>query len=228
MAKHVWTAPCLQGWWRFRGRAFACVHVYGLLVQPRLPAKMVSAGGRSKQSSGLDRPLLRAVISRCRSNDPVHLSVSCKVGASAFKQCPRAPISSGGCDRPAGACVALAISFPAIRAILLASATAASLGALRSNSAMSQPDGLFAAPRRVCQITAVGPCRRSNARAAMRVRRLHHRERGDQPADAGDRRQAPGGDEAKLRPMTADRVHELRALARPAARAGPPASEPPV
>ena len=47
-------------------------------------------------------------ISRCGSNDPVHLSVSCKVGASAFKQCPRAPISSGGCDRPAGACVALA------------------------------------------------------------------------------------------------------------------------
>jgi hypothetical protein len=108
MAKHVWTAPCLQGWWRFLGRAFACVHVCSLLVQPRLPAKMVSAGGRSKQSSDLERPLLRRFISRCGSNDPVHLSVSCKVGASAFKQCPRAPISSGGCDRPAGACVALA------------------------------------------------------------------------------------------------------------------------
>src|SRR3984885_4576113 len=128
---------------------------------------MVSAGGRSKQSSGsgLDRPLLRAVypplpIERSRPS----LSVSCKVGASAFKQCPRAPISSGGCDSPAGAYVALAISFPAIRAILLASATAASLGALRSNSAVSQPDGLFAAPRRVCQITAAAPCRRSNAR----------------------------------------------------------------
>jgi hypothetical protein len=72
---------------------------------------MVSAGGRSRQSSGsgLDRPLLRAVypplpIERSRPS----LSVSCKVGASAFKQCPRAPISSGGCDSPAGACVALA------------------------------------------------------------------------------------------------------------------------
>src|ERR1700733_10137580 len=215
----------------FFASAFACVHMSGLLVQPRLLAKMVSAGRRSRQSSGsgLDRLLLCAVypplpIERSRPS----LSVSCKVGASGFKQCPRAPISSGGCDSPAGAYVALAISFPAIRAILLASATAASLGALRSNSAVSQPDGLFAAPRRVCQITAAAPCRRSNARAAMRVRRLHHRERGDQPADAGDRRQAPGGDEAKLRPMTADRVHELRALARPAARAGPPASEPHV
>ena len=89
-------------------------------------------------------------------------------------------------------------------------------------------DGLFAAPRRVCQITAAAPCRRPNARAAMRVRRLHHRERGDQPADAGDRRQAPGGDEAKLGPMTADRVHELRALARNASAAGlPPRTAPP-
>ena len=93
----------------FFASAFACVHMSGLLVQPRLLAKMVSAGGRSKQSSGLDRPLLRAVypplpIERSRPS----LSVSCKVGASAFKQCPRAPISSGGCDSPAGACVALA------------------------------------------------------------------------------------------------------------------------
>jgi hypothetical protein len=140
---------CKVGW-RFFGGAFACVHVSGLLVQRRLPAKMVRAGRRSKQSSGLEGPLLRAVylplrIERSRPS----LSVSCKVGASAFKQCPRAPISSGGCDSPAGACVALAISFQAIRAILLASATAASLGALRSNSAVSQPDGLFAAPRRV-------------------------------------------------------------------------------
>jgi hypothetical protein len=114
---------------------------------------MVCVGRRSKQSSDLEGPLLRAVylplrIERSRPS----LSLSCKVGASAFKQCPR---------------------------------------------------------------------------AAMRVRRLHHQERGDQPADAGDRRQAPG-DEAKLGPMAADRVHELRALARPAARAGPPASEPPV
>ena len=45
----------------FFGRAFACVHVSGLLMQPRLLAKMASAGGRSKQSSDLDRPLLRAV-----------------------------------------------------------------------------------------------------------------------------------------------------------------------
>ena len=95
----------------FFASAFACVHLSGLLVQPRLLAKMVSAGGRSKQSSGsgLDRPLLRAVylplpIERSRPS----LSVSCKVGASAFKQCPRAPISSGGCDSPAGTCVALA------------------------------------------------------------------------------------------------------------------------
>jgi hypothetical protein len=47
----------------FFASAFACVHMSGLLVQPRLLAKMVSAGGRSRQSSGsgLDRPLLRAV-----------------------------------------------------------------------------------------------------------------------------------------------------------------------
>jgi hypothetical protein len=63
------------------GHAFACVHVSGLLLQPRLLAKMVSAGGRSKQSSDLDRPLLGAVylplrIERSRPS----LSVSCKVG----------------------------------------------------------------------------------------------------------------------------------------------------
>jgi hypothetical protein len=37
------------------------MHVSGLFVQRALLAKMVSAGGRSKQSSGLDWPLLRAV-----------------------------------------------------------------------------------------------------------------------------------------------------------------------
>ena len=50
-----------RSWGGFFGRAFACVHVSGLLMQPRLLAKMASAGGRSKQSSDLDRPLLRAV-----------------------------------------------------------------------------------------------------------------------------------------------------------------------
>ena len=64
----------------FFGRAFACVHVSGLLMQPRLLAKMASAGGKSKQSSDLDRPLLARFISRCGSNDPVHLPFCCKLG----------------------------------------------------------------------------------------------------------------------------------------------------
>jgi hypothetical protein len=57
---------------------FACVNVSGLLVQRGLLAKMVCAGGRSKQSNpatSKGRYFVR-FISRCGSNDPVHRSPS--------------------------------------------------------------------------------------------------------------------------------------------------------
>ena len=44
-----------------------------------------------------------------------------------------------------------------MRAILLASATATSLGALRSSNARTQSEGFRAVPRRVCWMTAVAP-----------------------------------------------------------------------
>ena len=68
-------------------------------------------GRRSKQSSDLDRPLLRAVylLLRIERSRP-SLSVSCKVGPASSNNVPSAPISSGGRWRRShgGACVALA------------------------------------------------------------------------------------------------------------------------
>ena len=68
----------------FFGHAFACVPVSGLLAQRRLLAKMVCAGGRSNQSGDLDGHWFVRFISRYGSNDPVHLSFSCKFGKGAL------------------------------------------------------------------------------------------------------------------------------------------------
>lgn len=77
MAKHVWTAPRLQGrGGRFFGYAFACAHVSGLLVQRGLLAKMVcAAGDPNNPATSIGRCFAR-FISCCGSNDPVHLSAS--------------------------------------------------------------------------------------------------------------------------------------------------------
>ena len=137
--------------------AFACVHVSGLLVQrgcwPRwFPRREIQT---------IQRPRL-AVASRGLSPvaDRTIPSISPSLARSArpsLNVASNPPISSGDSVGRVAARVALAahLNFQAIRAILLASATAASLAGLRSSSACTQPDGFFAAPRRICQITAV-------------------------------------------------------------------------
>ena len=79
--------PCLQeGAGGFFGRAFACVHVSGLLMQRVLLAKMVCAAGNPINPATLLGRCFARFISRCRSNDPVHLSVSCKVGFASLER----------------------------------------------------------------------------------------------------------------------------------------------
>ena len=134
---HVWTASCLQGLAAdfASGRLRPCVRPVGAAVRPL--AKLVSATRVPNRAAASKRHWIARSAPRRGSPDPSICSLSRKPGSAGragwapASRRSRHAAAIVGCARAMLHVSPLAISFQAMRAILLASAIAASFGGLR-------------------------------------------------------------------------------------------------